>query len=54
MSPASRQIVYASNTLFWLGIACLEAPNHLYKEVEESQLLKSDSQMYNPYLIQVQ
>ena len=54
MSPASRQIVYASNTLFWLGIACLEAPNHLYREVEESQLLKSDPQMHNPYMIQVQ
>ena len=52
-SPAGRQIVYASNTLFWLGIVCLEAPNHLYGEIEEIQLLKPLSQMQNPYLIQV-
>ena len=26
MSAATRQILFASNTLFWVGVACLEAP----------------------------
>lgn len=37
MPMSSKQIVFASNTLFWLGIACLEAPNHLIRETDDSQ-----------------
>ena len=28
-SEATRNYLFASNTLFWLGMACLEAPQHL-------------------------
>jgi hypothetical protein len=29
ISPTTKQVLFAQNTLFWIGIACLEAPHHI-------------------------
>lgn len=51
MSPATRSILFASNTLFWIGIACLEAPHHLPAAMENDDAKQSTN---NSYLIQIQ
>jgi len=39
MSAATRQILFASNALFWVGVACLEtSSHHLVSESEEQKL----------------
>lgn len=37
MSSATKSILFASNTLFWVGVTCLEAPLHIQSQIEDQQ-----------------
>lgn len=51
MSAATREILFASNTLFWVGVACLEAPHHMIRQIEDGQ---ASAVPDSPYLGQLQ
>lgn len=36
LPTATREILFASNALFWLGVACLEAPQHVISQLEDA------------------
>lgn len=54
MSQASKQVLFSSNTLFWLGVACLEAPQHLLSSLDDGQHASSVSSLVVNQLQQVQ
>lgn len=35
ISASTKAILFAQNTLFWVGIACLEAPMHISSHISE-------------------
>jgi hypothetical protein len=44
ISASTKAILFAQNTLFWVGVACLEAPMHM---------VQSEANSENPYLMQI-
>jgi len=43
ISTSSRSVIFSLNTLYWAGIACLEAPLHFQENKEGDPIHKNCS-----------